>query len=57
MNREVNEALAVKASGKPAVFSSPDSGVRQAFTSQGLAVFGSECEAIAALRDYAVHTT
>lgn len=50
-------AAAVQASGKPAVFSSPDSGVRQAFTSQGLAVFSSECEAIAALRDYAVHTT
>lgn len=50
-------AAAVHARRKPAVFSSPDSRVRQAFASHGLAVFTSECEAIAALKDYAVHTT
>jgi acyl-CoA synthetase (NDP forming) len=46
---------AVRASRKPAVFSSPDPRVRAAFAAQGLAVFQSECEAIAALASHAAH--
>jgi acyl-CoA synthetase (NDP forming) len=46
---------AVRASRKPAVFSSPDPRVRAAFGAQGLAVFQSECEAVAALRGHATH--
>jgi hypothetical protein len=50
-------AAAVHARRKPAVFSSPDNRVRQAFAAQGLAVFASEYEAIGAVKDYAVHTS
>lgn len=46
---------AVHASGKPAAFSAPDPRVRQAFASQGLAVFASENEAVAALKQFADH--
>lgn len=42
-------ADAARSAGKPAVFSSPDARVRQAFAAQGLSVFASEPEAVAAL--------
>ncbi|MBI5276493.1 MAG: CoA-binding protein [Burkholderiales bacterium] len=48
-------AAAVHASGKPAVFSSPDGRIRQAFAGHGLAVFASETDAVAALGAYARH--
>lgn len=53
----VETAAAVHASHKPAVFSSPDPRLRQAFAARGLAVFASENEAIAALRQHADHAT
>jgi acyl-CoA synthetase (NDP forming) len=46
---------AVRACGKPAVFSSPDPRVRSAFAAEGIAVFASEHEAIAALKEHCVH--
>ena len=48
-------ARAVNACGKPVVFSSPDPYVRSVFASQGIAVFASEHEALAALKDHRVH--
>lgn len=48
-------AAAVHASGKPAAFSALDPRVRQAFAAQGLAVFASENEAVAALKHFANH--
>jgi acyl-CoA synthetase (NDP forming) len=50
-------AAAVLGSRKPAVFSSPDSRVRQSFAERGLAVFQSEHESITALRTHATHLT
>jgi len=46
---------AVRSSRKPAVFSSPDPRVRNAFAAEGIAVFASEHEAIAALKEHRVH--
>jgi len=46
---------AVRAGGKPAVFSSPDPRVRTAFAAEGIAVFASEHEALGALKDHAAH--
>lgn len=46
---------AVRSSRKPAVFSAPDPRVRNAFAAEGIAVFASEHEAIAALKEHRVH--
>lgn len=46
---------AVRAGGKPAVFSSPDPRVRTAFAAEGIAVFPSEHEALAALKEHRSH--
>ena len=46
---------ALRASSKPTVFSSPDPRVRKAFAAEGIAVFASEHEAIAALKEHRVH--
>jgi acyl-CoA synthetase (NDP forming) len=48
-------AAAVRASRKAAAFSAPDARVRQAFAEQGLAVFASEREAVAALGAHHAH--
>lgn len=48
-------AAAVHASRKPAVFTSPDPRLRQAFAAHGLAAFAGEGEAIAALKAHAAH--
>jgi acyl-CoA synthetase (NDP forming) len=48
-------ARAVRASGKPAVFSSPDARVRGAFAAEGVAVFNSEYDALAALKEHRIH--
>ena len=48
-------ARAVRACGKPAVFSSPDPRVRGAFAAEGIAVFASEYDALAALKEHGVH--
>jgi len=48
-------ADAMRTHRKPIAFSSPDHRVRTAFAAQGIAAFGSEHEAIVALRDHAVH--
>jgi acyl-CoA synthetase (NDP forming) len=48
-------AQAVRASGKPAVFSSPDPRVRAAFAAAGIAVFESEHEALTALKEHRAH--
>jgi hypothetical protein len=45
----------VQAARKPAAFSCPDPRLRQAFGAQGLAVFASEREALAALAGHARH--
>lgn len=49
-------AAAVRGHRKPAVFSSPDSRVRQAFAAHGLAVFAWEGDAVSALKAHAIHT-
>jgi acyl-CoA synthetase (NDP forming) len=48
-------AQAVRTSGKPAVFSSPDPRVRAAFAAAGIAVFESEHEALTALKEHRAH--
>ena len=48
-------ARAVRACGKPAVFSSPDARVRAAFAAEGVAVYASEHEALAALKHHHIH--
>lgn len=48
-------AAAVQAARKPAAFSSPDPRLRQAFAAQGMAVFASEREAMAALAGHGRH--
>jgi acyl-CoA synthetase (NDP forming) len=48
-------ALAVRACGKPAVFSSPDPRVRIMFANAGIAAFESEHEALTALKDHRAH--
>jgi hypothetical protein len=48
-------AAALRAHGKPAVFVSPDHRLRGVFAAQGMAVFMSEGEAMAALKAHAAH--
>jgi acyl-CoA synthetase (NDP forming) len=48
-------AQALRDNAKPLVFCCPDSRVRAAFSAQGIAVFSSERDAIAALKAHAVH--
>jgi acyl-CoA synthetase (NDP forming) len=48
-------ALAVRACGKPVVFSSPDPRVRIMFANAGIAAFESEHEALTALKDHRAH--
>ena len=48
-------ARSVRGSGKAAVFSSPDPRVRGAFAAEGIAVFSSEHEALAALKEHHAH--
>jgi len=48
-------ARAVRASGKAAVFNSPDPRVRGAFAAEGIAVFPSEHDALSALKDHHAH--